>query len=96
LAALAAGHPVGVGTAWKRSMWDVDQATGLVEVGGPNDGGHQWSVIGYSKRYDAFRGLCWWGTWGYRNTGTFLIRRGDLAALLSDDGDCHVSYRRFS
>lgn len=94
LAALAAGHPVSVGTWWLHKMWDVDQATGLIEVGGARDGGHQWTIVGYSKRYDAFRGECWWGSWGFRNTGRFLIRRQDLAELLSDDGDCHVTYRR--
>jgi hypothetical protein len=96
LAALAAGHSVSVGTWWLHDMWNVDQATGLINVGGDRDGGHQWCVVGYSKRYDAFRGECWWGTWGFRNTGRFLIRRQDLAELLSDDGDAHVSYRKIT
>ena len=95
LAALAAGKPVGVGTWWLRSMWNVDPATGLIEVGGPRDGGHQWTVTGYSKRFDAFRGECWWGE-SFGIAGRFLIRRADLAQLLADDGDAHVSYRRLA
>ena len=93
LAALAQGRPVGVGTWWFDSMFEVDQDTGLIEVGGPIAGGHQWTVVGYSKRYDAFRGQCWWGPWGFRDTGRFLIRRADLARLLADDGDAHVTRR---
>jgi hypothetical protein len=96
IATRAAGHSVSVGTWWLHDMWNVDQATGLINVGGDRDGGHQWCVVGYSKRYDAFRGECWWGAWGFRNTGRFLIRRQDLAELLSDDGDAHVSYRKIA
>jgi hypothetical protein len=92
-AALAAGHSVGVGTWWLRKMWTVDPQTGLVEVGGPRDGGHQWTITGYRKRYDAFHGECWWGDdWGIK--GRFLIRRNDLANLLADDGDAHITYVR--
>jgi hypothetical protein len=94
LAALAQGRPVGVGTWWYESMFDVDQDTGLIQVGGRKAGGHQWTVTGYRARLDAFVGFCWWGQWGYRNTGRFLIRRADLAALLADDGDAHVTRRR--
>lgn len=92
LAALAAGHPVGVGTWWLHNMWDVDPATGLIEVGGARDGGHQWTITGYRKKFDAFRGDCWWGpNWGVK--GGFLIRRADLATLLADDGDAHLTQR---
>lgn len=93
LAALAAGHPVGVGTWWYESMFQVDQDTGLIEVNGPKAGGHQWPIIGYRKRFDAFIGLCWWGPWGFRDTGRFLIPRNNLAELLADDGDSHITRR---
>jgi len=93
LAALAAGRPVGCGTYWRQNMFKVDKQTGLVDVSGPIAGGHQWTVIGYRKRYDAFLGWCWWGRWGINGSGRFLIRRQDLAELLADDGDCHVTRR---
>lgn len=93
LAALHAGHPVSVGTWWKTSMFDVDPKTGLIEVTGRNAGGHQYTVTGYNRRYDAFRGECWWGS-SFGIGGRFLIRRADLCELLADDGDAHVTYRR--
>jgi hypothetical protein len=93
-AALEQGRPVGVGTWWMDSMFDVDQGTGLIDVDGRRAGGHQYTVVGYSRRYDAFRIECWWGSWGFRNTGRALIRRADLDALLADDGDAHVVTRR--
>jgi hypothetical protein len=92
-AALATGKPVGVGTYWYNSMFKTDAATGLVEVSGAKAGGHQYTIIGYRKRFDAFLGLCWWGAWGYQNTGRFLIRRTALADLLADDGDAHITVR---
>lgn len=93
LAALAAGHPVGVGTWWLQNMFNVDRQTGLIDVSGPRAGGHQWTVTGYRRGYDAFIGQCWWGSdWGI--AGKFLIRRRDLDTLLADDGDCHVTYRK--
>ncbi len=96
-AALMTGLPVGVGTWWYQSMFDVDPDTGLIEMGGRKAGGHQWSITGYRKYYDAFVGVCWWGpTWGINGTGRFLIRRRDLADLLADDGDVHVAYRKMS
>jgi hypothetical protein len=91
-AALAAGRPVGVGTWWLENMFNVAPATGLVDVSGQRAGGHQWAVTGYRKRLDAFRGECWWGDWGI--TGGFLIRSDDLAELLADDGDAHVTTRK--
>lgn len=93
LAALAVGKPVGVGTWWLRGMWNVNRSTGLVDVNGPRDGGHQWTVTGYRHRLDAFVGECWWGP-SFGKGGRFLIRRQDLAQLLADDGDAHVSYRK--
>jgi hypothetical protein len=92
LAALAAGHPVGVGSWWYSSQFSPDPATGLVQVTGRKAGGHEWTVIGYRKKYDAFVGQCWWGQ-GFGKNGRFLIRRNDLADLLSDDGDAHIVHK---
>jgi hypothetical protein len=92
-AALRAGRPVGVGARWDNRMFHPEPGTGLVQLGGGIAGGHQWTVTGYRRRYDAFAGLCWWGPWGLNGTGRFLIRRQDLAELLADDGDAHVTYR---
>lgn len=92
-AALTEGRPVGVGTWWLQRMFDVDPQSGVVDVSGPRAGGHQWTIVGYRKRMDAFLGWCWWGRWGIGGTGKFLIRRAALADLLADDGDCHVTRR---
>lgn len=94
LAALAAGHPVGAGTWWYDSQFSPDPTTGLVQVTGRKAGGHEWTVTGYRKKYDAFVGQCWWGAWGLHGSGRFLIRRNDLAVLLADDGDAHIVRRK--
>jgi hypothetical protein len=93
LAALAAGKPVGVGSWWYASMFSTDPATGLVQVTGRKAGGHEWTVIGYRKKYDAFVGQCWWGQ-DFGKNGRFLIRRNNLADLLADDGDAHIVRRK--
>ena len=92
-AALRAGKPVGVGARWDHNMFDADPATGFIRAGGGVAGGHQWTVDGYRRRYDAFVGQCWWGHWGLGGTGRFLIKRAHLDELLADDGDAHVTYR---
>lgn len=91
LAALV-DHPVGVGTRWHASMFNPNSRTLLVEPTGEIVGGHQWAVIGYSKRYDAFEGMCWWGD-DFGAGGMFRIRRAHLGELLADDGDAHITYR---
>lgn len=93
-AALTQGRPVGVGTVWKQRMFEIDKQSGLIDASGPVVGGHQYTIVGYRKRMDAFIGLCWWGSWGMDNAGRFLIRRASLADLLADEGDAHVTYRR--
>lgn len=85
-------HPVGVGTLWTNDMFHPDPRTLLVEPTGAIAGGHQWSVIGYSKRFDAFEGFCWWGS-GFGAGGMFRIARRHLGFLLSQDGDAHVTFR---
>lgn len=92
-AALTEGRSVGVGTWWKSRMFEVDPQSGLIDASGSLAGGHQYTIVGYRKRYDAFIGLCWWGTFGMDKQGRFLIRRSDLAELLADDGDAHVTRR---
>lgn len=93
-AALIQGRPVGVGTWWHARMFEIDHMSGLIDCSGERVGGHQWTVVGYRKRLDAFIGLCWWGDWGMDKQGRFLIRRASLQDLLSDDGDAHVTTRR--
>jgi hypothetical protein len=87
------GRCVGVGTWWYQNMFDPDPKTLLVTVAGPKVGGHQWTITGWEPRFDAFEGLCWWGP-DFGANGRFRIRYADLDALLADDGDAHVTYRR--
>jgi hypothetical protein len=93
IAALQAGKAVGVGTYWENNMFDPDPETLLVEPGGGLAGGHQWPVIGWSKKFRAFEGLCWWGD-DFGRLGMFRIKAEHLAALLAQDGDAHITYRR--
>jgi hypothetical protein len=84
--------PVGVGTWWKEGMFNTDPETDLIDFSGPYVGGHQYTLIGWDQKMQAFIGLCWWGRdFGYN--GRFKIRKNDLATLLHDDGDAHVTYR---
>jgi hypothetical protein len=94
-AALTEGRPVGVGTWWLENMFEIDHMSGLIDCSGPRVGGHQFTIVGYRKKLDAFIGMCWWGpNWGMDRQGRFLIRRASLQDLLMDDGDCHVVRRR--
>lgn len=94
-AALTQGKPVGVGTWWLENMFEIDHMSGLIDCSGPRVGGHQFTIVGYRKKLDAFIGMCWWGpSWGMDSQGRFLIRRASLQDLLSDDGDAHVTSRR--
>lgn len=90
LAALAQ-KPVGIGTWWRQGMFDVDPETGLVDYSGSYAGGHQYSLVGWNQRMQAFIGQCWWGNWG--KEGRFKIKKKDLAELLADDGDAHITHR---
>ena len=85
-------RPVGVGTVWYNDMFNPDPRSLLVSPTGGMAGGHQWSIIGWSQRYGAFEGLCWWGP-DFGSNGMFRIRKADLANLLADDGDAHVTFR---
>jgi hypothetical protein len=92
-AALAQGRPVGVGTWWYSRMFEIDHMSGLIDCSGERVGGHQFTVVGYRKKLDAFLAMCWWGSWGMDSQGRFLIRRASLQDLLMDDGDAHVTVR---
>ena len=83
---------VGIGTFWHRGMFHPDPDNGLVEVSGRQIGGHQWTAVGYNRPLDAIEGVCWWGAWGMNDRGLFRIRRNDLAELMEDFGDAHVTY----
>lgn len=91
LAAVEAGHPVGIGTWWYADMFDPDPQSHLVRPGGARVGGHQWTVLGWEPKLGALAGLCWWGD-GFGDRGRFYIRLEDLDELLADDGDAHVVY----
>lgn len=86
-------RPVGVGTRWDNNMFHPEPNTFLVRPGGGVAGGHEWAVIGWNVRFNAFEGLCWWGS-DWASHGLFRIRKEDLADLLADDGDAHVTYRK--
>jgi hypothetical protein len=86
---------VGVGTWWYSDMFKPDAKTLLVSVTGPKVGGHQWTVTGWAPRFNAFEALCWWGP-EFGDNGRFRITYEALDALLADDGDGHVTYRRSS
>lgn len=85
--------PVGVGTWWYDQMFHPEGTKQQVRPGGSVAGGHQWSLVGYDPSDKLFTGMCWWGPDFGRN-GSFTIHRDDLADLLADDGDAHVTYRR--
>jgi hypothetical protein len=85
-------HPVGVGTRWDNGMFNPEPGSYLVTPGGSVAGGHQWSIIGWAERYQAFEGFCWWGP-DFGANGMFRIRKQHLADLLADDGDAHITHR---
>jgi hypothetical protein len=72
-------------------MFNVDPKTLLIEPTGANAGGHQYSLVGWSKRYQAFELRCWWGEWG--DGGLARIRKTHMAELLADDGDANIVFR---
>jgi hypothetical protein len=93
VAALVAGHTVGVGGKWTADMFNPDPTTGLIRASGPVRGGHQWTAIGWDPRLQAVEGLCWWGRWGLGGRGLFRIGLDDLDAILDAGGDAHITYR---
>ena len=86
-------RPIGVGTWWHWDMFDPDPETMLVKPTGGKAGGHQWTLVGWDPKLRAFEGRCWWGD-EFGDRGLFRIRFDDLGALLADDGDAHVTYRK--
>lgn len=86
-------RPVGVGTYWDRNMFEYDPETLILKEGGGVAGGHQYTVVGWSKRFHAFDILCWWGPWGRRGLARIGYKHLD-ELLLNRNGDAHVTYRR--
>ena len=82
------GRAISVGTKWYNDMFTLGKGN-RVTVGGSLAGGHQWTVHGYNADRDLLKGRCWWGP-EFRD---FWIARGDLDALLKDNGDAHWQAR---
>lgn len=88
--AMQAG-PVMVGTVWLESMFDVDAATGFVEVDRKSQvaGGHEYVLSAYDATRQAFRIDNSWGeSWGARGSAWFA--QADMQWLLSQQGDVTV------
>lgn len=97
LAALVGGNgrrggPVGVGTWWLEGMFHPDPDSLIIRPTGRRVGGHQYTVIGWAPRWQAFDVLCWWGE-QYGQRGMVRLPYRDLDALLDDQGDAHRIYR---
>lgn len=77
--------PICVGSNWYRRMFDPDPS-GLVHVGGPLDGGHEWLLRGVDIRRERFIARNSWSVgWGIR--GDFLISFEDFDRLRKEDAD---------
>jgi hypothetical protein len=92
--------PVWVGTDWYNDMFTPDAGGRLHPTGGIA-GGHAWKLRGYDSSIDMFVMRNSWGAWGGTAsddgtrvamdptgaTGDALISSGDLAMLLSGNGE---------
>ncbi len=95
--ALMTTGPVVLGIYWYESMYDAPE--GIVTVSGKTVGGHCITAVGYKLAADSATGEdtiilqnSWgysWGTWGLAE-----IAVSDLAALLNNNGEACVPYRR--
>jgi hypothetical protein len=82
-AALSLG-PVNAGTTWLRQMFYPD-SDGLITLGGPEVGGHEYCVDAYDKKTDTFRIDNSWGReWG--KNGFAWIKRDALFELIFRGG----------
>jgi hypothetical protein len=89
--------PVVLGIYWYESMYDAPN--GIIEVSGEVVGGHCITAVGFKLAKDSATGEdtvilqnSWgysWGTWGLAE-----IRVRDLKALLDNDGEACVPFRR--
>jgi hypothetical protein len=87
LAALMLG-PVITGVPWLKAMFTPD-ADGTVHAKGPVEGGHEFTVLGYSGARSAVRCLNHWtDTWG--DKGYFWLSVNDWSTLLKQQGDVAV------
>lgn len=82
-------RPVSVGAWWHRDMFNRDPTTLMVTATGGYAGGHQWTLVAHSPSKGWVEGLTWWGD--YKR---FRMTEDTLGALLDDDGDAHVTYRK--
>lgn len=101
--ALAVGYkgPAVLGLNWYTGMFRPDQ-DGFLRPTGSVEGGHAVLAIGYSVKLDAYLlhnswGQGWggqgrWGRWP--TNGRALVRRGDMARLLSENGEACVPILR--
>lgn len=79
--------PCGWGTLWKTGMDAVDTETGQVKYTGTVRGGHE--ITGF--KIDVANERLWchnhWGSWGYKDNGTFWVSFSDFEKSLADQGD---------
>ncbi len=74
-----------VGSNWYDSMFEPD-GHGILSVSGQVAGGHEYLLMGYSAKREAFRLLNSWGkSWG--QNGRAWLKLSDLQRLLSEAGD---------
>lgn len=97
--------PVVIGIPWLDGMYET-RPSGLVDVSGPEVGGHCLVLTGYNpkmriagegyfKRYEVFR---WRNSWGtvYGKNGDGWIQASDLYTLLKQTGEACVPVGRKS
>jgi hypothetical protein len=91
--------PVVIGIPWLDGMYET-RPSGLVDVSGPQVGGHCIALTGYNpsarlagegwlKRFEVFRWRNSWGT-AYGNNGSGYITIEDLETLLKSTGEACV------
>jgi hypothetical protein len=78
---LANHGPVVFGTDWTSDMFTPD-ASGLISVGGPVDGGHCYLCIGYDTVAGTFRFRNSWGA-SFGLGGDFILSSTDVQRLLT-------------
>lgn len=86
------GGPVVMGTWWKDTMWDTDDA-GFLDTSGDNIGGHCWLVRGVSVTKQEVLCRNSWGTdWGLY--GDFRLKWDQLEVLFEEDGEACIPIGR--
>jgi hypothetical protein len=82
--------PMVLGTSWYRSMFTPHDKTGVMEISGPNDGGHAYLIAGVSRKTGLARILNSWGL-GWAQKGRAWLRLSDLERLILEDGEACVA-----